>query len=280
MTIKCLLTSLIALMLMACTPVQTTRSGAVGVERTQYMMVSQLEAETMALRSYAETLDSARAKGELNRDPAQLERLRRISKRIIPHTGIFREDALRWTWEVNLIHSDEINAFCAAGGKIAFYTGIIEKLRLSDDEIAAVMGHEIAHALREHGREKMSEIYGQQLVLLGIGLAAKLDERKMVVLQAAGALALTLPHSREMEAESDRIGLELMARAGYNPEAAVALWRKMAEQQKSLSFEFLSTHPADQTRIRDIQNHLPRVMPLYRSAPGKTSVTGFTFSAA
>lgn len=259
-------TALLLILVAGCAPVQTTRSGAVGIERTQYMMVSSQEAETMALRSYQETLDGARNKGNLNTDGKQLERLRRISQRIIPHTGIFREDALRWKWEVNLIRSDEINAFCAAGGKIAFYTGILEKLQLSDDEVAAVMGHEIAHALREHGREKMSEIYGQQIILLGVGLAAKLDERKMVALQAAGALALTLPHSREMEAESDRIGLELMARAGYNPEAAVGLWKKMADQQKSKSFEFLSTHPSDQTRIADIQSHLPRVMPLYQAA--------------
>lgn len=265
MHIKYLFALLLAVLLAGCAAVKTTQPGTVGIERKQYMLVSSQEAEQMALRSYGETIDQARAKGKLNTDTRQLERLRRIAFRIVPHVGIFREDALRWKWEINLIASDEINAFCAAGGKIAFYTGILDKLRLSDDEVAAVMGHEIAHALREHGREKMSEIYGQQLVLLGIALSTKMDERKLVALQAVGALALTLPHSRQMETESDRIGLELMARAGYDPRAAATLWQKMAGQKGSFSIEFLSTHPADESRIQDIQRLIPRVLPFYET---------------
>lgn len=257
---------LLAGALAGCAPVRTTQSGSIGIERQQFMMVSAHEAELTAWRAYDETILLARNKGRLNADPRQLERLRQIGFRVIPHVGIFREDALRWKWELNLIAADEINAFCAAGGKIAFYSGILDKLHLSDDEIAAAMGHEIAHALREHGREKMSEIYGQQLLILGIALAAKMDERKIAALQLAGALALTLPHSRRMEAEADRIGLELMARAGYNPQAAVSLWQKMAAQKSAFSIEFLSTHPADDTRIQDLQSLVPRVMPLYQAA--------------
>jgi predicted Zn-dependent protease len=256
----------LAALLAGCAPVKTTQSGAIGVERQQYMMVSAQEAESMALTAYGDILQKARTQGKLNTDSRQLERLRKIGLRIVPHVGVFREDAMRWKWELNLITSNEINAFCAAGGKVVFYTGIIDRLELTDDEIAAVMGHEIAHALREHSREKMSQIYGQQLAILGVALATKMDEKKAAALQTVGTLALTLPHSRGMESESDRIGLELMARAGYNPRAAVTLWQKMAVQQGGASLEFLSTHPSDKTRINDIHNHLPRVMPLYEKA--------------
>lgn len=266
MRIKSIAGLLLAAALTGCAAVKTTQSGSVGIERQQYMMVSSQEAESMALRSYGETIDKARTQGRLNTDARQLERLRRIAFRIVPHVGVFREDAVRWKWELNLIASDEVNAFCAAGGKIAFYSGLVDKLQLSDDEIAAVMGHEIAHALREHGREKMSEVYGRQLALLGIALATKMDDRKILALQAAGALALTLPHSRRMESESDRIGVELMARGGYNPQAAVTLWQKMATQKNSFSFEFLSTHPSDESRIQEIRDLIPRVMPLYEAA--------------
>ncbi len=249
--------------LSACTPVQTTRSGAVGVQRQQYMLLSQQQAEQMAAASYVQEKRAAAAKGKLNADAAQLARLRGIAQRLIPQTAVFRDDALRWKWEVNLETSDEVNAYCAPGGKIMFYTGILYKLKLSDDEVAAVMGHEIAHALREHGRERLSEAYGQQMVMLGIAALAKMDDQKVAIMQSITQVALTLPHSREQEAEADRVGLELMARAGYNPRAALSLWRKMEADGGGRMPEFLSTHPAPESRMRQIESLIPTVMPLY-----------------
>lgn len=254
--------------LSACTAVQTTQSGAVGLDRKQYMMVSAQAVTDQALRSYMTDMKDYKTKGKLNQDPKQLTRLRRIMNRIVPQIGIFRPDAQKWKWEVNLIESDLINAYCMPGGKIAFYTGILRTLKLTDDEIAAVMGHEIAHALREHSREKLSQAYAQQIILGGIALTSKKarEGSTMTVLQTLGVVGFQLPNSRDMEAEADIVGLELMARAGYNPEAAVSLWRKMAAQDKTPNIPLLSTHPTDQARITKIQSYLPKVMPLYQQA--------------
>lgn len=266
--------------LSACTPVQTTRSGAVGVQRQQYMLLSQQQAEQMAASAYLQEKREAAAKGRLNADQEQLARLRGIAGRLIPQTAVFREDALRWKWEVNLETSDEVNAYCAPGGKIMFYTGILTKLKLSDDEVAAVMSHEIAHALREHGRERLSEAYGQQAVMMGVAILADMDDQKVALMQSAVQVALTLPHSREQEAEADRVGLELMARAGYNPRAALSLWRKMEADGGGRMPEFLSTHPAPASRMQQIESLMPTVMPLYEEArkrPGKRAqVSGAT----
>lgn len=266
-------------LLSACTPVQTTRSGAVGVERRQYMLLSQQQAEQMAASAYLQEKRDAASKGKLNADQEQLDRLRGIARRLIPQTAVFREDALRWKWEVNLESSNEVNAYCAPGGKIMFYTGILYKLKLTDDEVAAVMGHEIAHALREHGRERLSEAYGQQMGMALIAALAKMDDQKVALMQSVTQVALTLPHSREQEAEADRVGLELMARAGYNPRAALSLWRKMAADGGSRMPEFLSTHPAPSSRMQQIEGLMPTVMPLYeetqkQSAEGKKKRRG------
>ncbi|HPI40860.1 MAG TPA: M48 family metallopeptidase, partial [Pseudobdellovibrionaceae bacterium] len=151
---------LFSVLFVAC--VSTTKPGSVEVQRKQLMLISSQEVD----RSSAEAYDVLKADGKkktlLNQNSTQLERLQIISKRLIAHTQIFREEAPQWPWEVNLMNSPELNAFCMPSGKIMFYTGIIDKLQLTDDEIAAIMGHEIAHALREHGRERMSEIYIQQ----------------------------------------------------------------------------------------------------------------------
>jgi predicted Zn-dependent protease len=193
---------------------------------------------------------------------------------LIAQTGVFRPDALDWKWAVNVQESKEINAYCMPGGKIMVYTGLIDTLKTTDDELAAVIGHEIAHALREHGRERMSRAYAQQIGILGlaavVGVTTKSENKTAMTVQAASAVsavALTLPNSREAEREADRIGLELAARAGYNPNAAVSLWQKMNNAQASAKPpEFLSTHPSNESRIGDIQRLVPTVMPLYEKA--------------
>jgi predicted Zn-dependent protease len=262
-----LLILLISLFALAgCQTVQTTGSGAVGVERTQRMMVSAQQMEQAAAQSYAQTMQQAQAKGILNRDPNQLNRVRTIAQRLIPAAGVFRADALQWRWEVNVITSKEVNAWCMAGGKIAVYTGLVETLQLTDDELAAVMGHEIAHALREHSREKASQQMAQN-ALIGIGAAVLGVGQGMAELaNMAAQVTYGLPNSREFEREADHIGVELAARAGYNPRAAVTLWQKMARASGSGGPSFLSTHPTPQDRIADLAKYAETVMPLYQSA--------------
>jgi len=221
---KPLLTLPLVLLLAACA--STTDRGATGIERKQFLLLPAAQVDAMALESYKGELGKASQAGKLNTDKANLERIRVIADRLIPHVAVFRKDALGWGWEVNLESRDELNAYCAPGGKIMFFTGIITKLALTDDEIAAIMGHEIAHALREHGRERMSQAYVQQTGMSLIGALGKVSEQNLAIAQMAVQVGLTLPHSRGQEAEADIVGLELMARAGYNPAAAVTLWER------------------------------------------------------
>jgi predicted Zn-dependent protease len=270
---KTLATFLAALLLASCATTQTTQSGAVGVERKQFMMLSEKQVESMSSQGYLQTLKEAESKKILNTDQRELERVRVISNRLIAQTGVFRQDALDWKWAVNVQDSKEINAYCMPGGKIMVYTGLIDTLKTTDDELAAVIGHEIAHALREHGRERMSRAYAQQIGILGlaavVGVTTKSENKTAMTVQAASAVsavALTLPNSREAEREADRIGLELAARAGYNPNAAISLWQKMNTQAKANPPEFMSTHPSNESRISDLQKLVPTVMPLYEKA--------------
>lgn len=273
------LTSLLiafTLALGGCSSVQTTKSGAVGVERKQYMLLSEKQVESMSSQSYVQTLKQADSKKALNTDPVETARVRNIAQRLIAQTGTFRPDALNWKWAINVQESKEINAYCMAGGKIMVYTGLLDQIKPTDDELAAVMGHEMAHALREHSREQMSEAYAQQIGLLGlatvVGITSK-DSSKAGTALALGstvtAVALTLPHSRRDEHEADEIGLELAARAGYNPNAALTLWEKMGKAGGAKPPEFLSTHPTDASRMDDIKRLIPTVMPLYEEAKKK-----------
>ncbi|WP_339844877.1 M48 family metallopeptidase [uncultured Halopseudomonas sp.] len=256
------------LILTGCQAVQTTQGGAVGVDRTQYMFggLSSDEVDKMAAQSYAKQLAEARAKGLLNTDKAMLNRLRRISSHLIPEVTHFRPDAKNWNWEVNLIKSDQINASAAPGGKILFYTGIVDKLKLSDAEIAQIMGHEIAHALREHGREAISRAYTSQMGTQIAGALLGLGEGSMQVADAAVQYGLMLPNSRSNETEADLIGMELAARAGYSPEAAVSLWQKMASASQGSPPQFLSTHPSTGGRIQTLRATIPSVRPLYEAS--------------
>jgi predicted Zn-dependent protease len=254
----------------ACTPTHTTSAGAVGVDRQQSMLVSSAEVNQSAEKAYAQTIQEAREKNVLNRNSAQVQRVRGISARLTAVTGVFRPDAPGWHWETNVISADDLNAWCMPGGKMAVYTGLIEKLALSDDELAAVMGHEIAHALREHGREKAGQTAGVGIAatLGGVigayyGLDASVGQK---LVGAAGDLAFMCPNSRGMEQEADRIGVELAARAGYDPQAAISLWEKMARASGSSTPQWLSTHPSNETRLADLRVYAERVQPFYRAA--------------
>lgn len=255
-----------ALTLVSCQTVQTTQSGAVGVSREQRMAVPAEALEQAAREQYGALMAQERQKGALNRNPSQVERVRAVANRIVPQTTIFRPDARAWAWEVNILSSPEVNAWCMPGGKMAVYTGLIEKLNITDDELAAVMGHEIAHALREHARERASEqavagtVISVGAALMGLGdLGQKSAEFAYMGL-------LGLPNSRRHETEADRVGIELAARAGYDPRAAVSLWQKMGQVGGGEPIKFLSTHPSQSDRLADLTAYSQRVMPLYEQS--------------
>lgn len=246
--------------------VNTTSSGEVGVKRKQFVLLSSQEVDQQSALAYSQELAKAKKAGALNADTATTRRVRAISDRLIRQVGAFRLDAMKWQWEVNVASVDELNAYCMAGGKIMVYTGLIDKLKATDDELATVIGHEIAHALREHSREGMSEEYAKQAGLNIVGQLAGLSQSSMQLAALATDVALSKPHSRVMETEADTIGLELMARAGYNPQASVSLWQKMMKAGGGSGPGFLSTHPSGEARIGELQRLIPKVMPLYQAA--------------
>jgi predicted Zn-dependent protease len=256
----------VILLVAGCATVETTNPGAVGVDRKQRMLVSEEEVEKGAQQAYGQELKKARDAGKLNSDRAITSRVRAISQRLIPTTKIFRPDAPKWGWEVNTLETDDLNAYAMPGGKIMVYTGLARKLKLSDAELAAVIGHEIAHALREHSRERISRAYAQQLALAGVAVVTGAGQGALDIANTVAAVTFQLPHSREQEAEADEIGMELMARAGYDPSAAVSVWKKMMAANDGGPPEFLSTHPSPQTRISGLQKLVPKVMPLYRGS--------------
>lgn len=254
-----------ALLVAACQTVQTTRPGVVGITREQSMVVSAEEIEAASVQAYSKMLQGASRKQQLDRDAAMQSRVQGIARRLIDQAPVFREDARRWRWEVHVFQSDEINAFCMAGGKIGVYSGMISRLNMSDAELAAVLGHEMAHALREHVREQVSFQYAAQLP--GLLLAIATGSRALAQLgDMVSDVTLSLPRSRQAEVEADQMGVELAARAGYDPRAAITLWQKMARIDGNRPPEFLSTHPAPETRMQDLARTSELVMPLYRQS--------------
>lgn len=222
--------------------------------------------EDSAVQQYSQLLAQAKAKRALAPDNhPQLLKLRAIARQIIPYAAQWNSRAAQWRWEVNLIGSKQINAFCMPGGKIAFYTGILDQLKLTDDEIAMVMGHEMAHALREHARSRLAK---SQATSIGLSLGAQLLGLGDLGNAAAnlGTQLLTLKFSRSDETDADLVGLELAARAGYNPQAAVSLWRKMGEATGNGGIAFLSTHPSGPDRIRELEQNVPKVQGLYQAS--------------
>jgi len=238
----------------------------VGPRSSFSKLVSAEQIEQAAGEQYAEMMAQARSKRALAPDDhPQVVRLRAIAHRIVPFTDEWNGRAKQWRWEVNLLGSSQINAFCMPGGKIAFYSAILSQLRLDDDEVAAIMGHETAHALREHARERIGK---GSATSIGLSIGAQLLGLGQLGDMAAnlGTQLLTMKFGREDETEADLVGLELAARAGYDPEAAVRLWNKMSEASKGAPPQWLSTHPSNSTRIHNIKDNLPKVQPLYARA--------------
>ncbi len=240
--------------------------GDVGENSRLARLIPAEQVEGAAQQQYIQLCQGAASKGRLapQSDP-QAQRLRAIAQRIVPFTPPWNPRASSWRWQVNLLIDPQLNAFCMPGGKIAFYSGILQKLQLSDDEVAAIMGHEVAHALREHARKRMGQTTVTRgaieigAALLGLGSIGR------TVADAGGQL-LTLKFSRGDESEADIVGLDLAARAGYNPEAGLSLWRKMMKASQGAPPQWMSTHPASETRIHDIEAVLVKVRPLYEKA--------------
>jgi predicted Zn-dependent protease len=231
-------------------------------------LVSAEQIEGMAQKQYLQLQQETGAKGALAPpDHPQLLRLRAIANKLIPFAPRWNERATQWKWEVNLIGSKQINAFCMPGGKIAFYTGILDTLKLTDNEVAMVMGHEIAHALREHGREHAGKAMATQGGLSVVSALLGLGDLGRAAASGAANL-MSLKFGRDDETEGDLVGMDLAARAGYDPRAGIALWQKMATASKGAPPAWLSTHPSGKNRIDEISKHLPEVLPLYAKTKG------------
>lgn len=256
MKYKLVVTALLAASLVACqaNPV----SG-----RKQLVLVSEEQAQTSSAQAYTQTLSEAQKKGKLSTDAALNNRVKRITDRLIVQAGNMYAPSRDWKWSVAVIDEPALNAWCMPGGKMAIYTGIIQKLKLSDDEIGQIMGHEIAHALLGHGRERMSRAMAMQG---GMTLGSIVAGRDLSILAPVADIALTLPNSRENESEADRYGLELAARSGFDPRSAVRLWEKMSAASGDGPPQFLSTHPAPGNRIQALNALMPQMMPIYEKA--------------
>jgi predicted Zn-dependent protease len=257
----------VAFSLAACQTVETTKGGAVGIDRDQRMAVSAEDVNASSVKQYAQMMAEAKKKNVLDRDPAQVQRVQAITKRLVAQVGAFRPDAAKWPWEVHVVSLAEVNAWCMPGGKMAIYTGLIDKLNATDDEIAAVMGHEISHALREHARERISRQIGTQMAVGIAGALFGIGELGQGLGNMVADVTLNLPNSRLHETEADRIGVELAARAGYDPRAAIRLWEKMAKGSSGgQPPKWLSTHPSHEDRLADLKVYADKVMPLYSAS--------------
>jgi Zn-dependent protease with chaperone function len=235
--------------------------------RSQLMLVSEDSAIKSSYGAYAQMMGGLSKKKQVEGDTDRVKRVREITDRLIAQAVRFRPDSAAWNWEVQVIDDPKtVNAFCMAGGKMAIYSGMWEKLKATDEEIAAVMGHEIGHALASHTRERMSVAYSTTIgtTIAAIALGARQDTAALM--QTAAAVAIELPNSRESETEADQIGIELAARAGYDPAAAVTLWEKMGKLGGGNPPQFLSTHPSPQDRAARLKELAMQVQPLYVAA--------------
>ena len=248
--------------------------------REQFMMVSEDYAIRGSASAYTNMMAGLEKKKKIERGTPRALQAKQITDRLVAQAVRFRPDAAGWNWQVEVINEPKVvNAFCMAGGKMAIYTGFWERLKATDDEIAAVMGHEIGHALASHTREKMSVGLASMVGTLALAALSSRGEgdrfgRHADNLSLAAALAVTLPNSRGAETEADQIGIELAARAGFDPRAAVTLWEKMTKLEKFGPPEFLSTHPATEHRAQSLSALVPRVDPLYQRAKAGKGAEG------
>ena len=235
--------------------------------RNQFMVVSESSAIASSASAYNSMMGGLSKKKQVEVDTPRAQRVREITDRLIAEAVRFRPDSAKWNWEVQVINDPkQVNAFCMAGGKMAIYTGMWEKLKATDEEIAQVMGHEIGHALASHTAERMSVAYSTSIGTSIAAIALGARDSSAALMQMAAVTAIQLPNSRESESEADQIGIELAARAGFNPAAAVTLWEKMGKLGGGGPPEFLSTHPSPENRSKRLAELGQKVMPLYLAA--------------
>jgi predicted Zn-dependent protease len=242
--------------------------------RNQLMLVSEEESINVSKTAYVEMLKPFEEKGKLDNDPKLTSRVKTITGRLIAQAVKMRPETKKWDWSIKILDDPKtVNAWAMAGGKMALYTGFVEQVKPTDDELAQVLAHEISHALAKHTAEKISMARATQLGVLAVSQATDKDAAVLGTVVAANLL-VTLPNSRSAEEEADEIGIELAAKAGYDPQAAVTLWQKMGALSKGRNIEFLSTHPSPDNRAKTLKKLADKVMPYYR-APGERSVFNF-----
>jgi predicted Zn-dependent protease len=258
---RCAFFALVAALVAACA---TSPTG-----RKQLMLVSEQQAITASRQAYVEEIGKAKKEGKLVTDRRVLNRIEVITERLVAQAIKMRPDSAQWEWSVEVIDDPKnVNAWCMAGGRMAIYTGLIQQVDPTDDELAQVMGHEIAHALANHSAERMSRAMASQAGVLAVGILSDNPGQAMATAAVAAKLALDLPNSRTAETEADQIGIELAARAGYDPRAAITLWQKMGAVGGGKGPPaFLSTHPSDEQRQQRLGALAPEMMPYYQ-APG------------
>ncbi len=236
--------------------------------RKQLMLISESSAIQASRQAYAETLKPLEKEGKLDNNPVMVKRIQDITDRLVEQAVVLRPDTADWEWTIRLIDDPEsVNAWAMAGGKMAIYTGLIEKLKATDDEIAQVMAHEISHALANHSAERMSIALANNMALSVYQSSDTATTSGVTLAAVAAQVAITLPNSRTSETEADELGIKLAAMAGYDPRAAVSLWQKMRKASGNGGPEFLRTHPSPKNREQNLQRMIPQVMQYYRSWP-------------
>jgi len=254
-----LLSSLCFLLLAGCA---TSPTG-----RHQLMLVSEESAIASSKEAYLTTVRELDDAGKLEESPAINRRVDRITGQLITEAIKMRPETAKWEWNVVVIDDPEqVNAWCMAGGRMAIYTGLLDQVKPTDDELAQVMAHEISHALAKHTAEKMSMQIATGVGVAAVGVASNSRGVAMTGAAVTAMLAVNLPNSRSAEKEADEMGIELAAKAGFNPAAAASLWTKMAAVNKTSPPQFLSTHPSPGNRQRELARLEPEMMKYY--APG------------
>jgi predicted Zn-dependent protease len=241
--------------------------------RKQLMLVSEDQAISASRQAYVQEMTKYKQEGKLVTDPRLLNRIEVITGRLVAQAVRMRPDSAKWQWSVQVIDEPKtVNAWCMAGGRMAVYTGLIQKIDPTDDELAQVMGHEIAHALANHTAERMSVAMASNAGILAAGVLSDNPGQSMAMAAAAAQLAVQLPNSRAAESEADQIGIELAAKAGYDPRAAITLWQKMSKVGGGAPPQFLSTHPSDETRQERLSKLAPKMMPYYQAGGTRPTV--------
>ena len=238
--------------------------------RQEFMIVSEDAAIKQSANAYTEMMGTLVRQNKLVKDPQVVMRVETIISRLVAQGVYFRPETEKWRWEVHVIDDPKtLNAWCMAGGRMAVYSGLMNQLKLTDDELAQVMGHEVGHALASHSAEKLSIAVASQLGVALLALTTNNEaerQKRLIGGTLAAQLIVMLPNSRKAEEEADYIGMLLAARAGYNPNAAISLWQKMIQAGDGKeNLPFLSTHPASRDRIRALKSQIPEVVGYYRS---------------